>query len=326
MQSSSRLSLVLILALAAATGCLPSPEDSPKVNFGGPAHQTTVVFPAAEATPPAPAGITLETVPVSASGDLQAARAVRPGRLWVVVKNLEVKSFGIDTDVTAEWEVVQGSPDSGARYVLRVSDGDSGGPVEHFVDFDLDLSLGSGTIRAGVRGEPLGVRGGLYAIVGKASEGGLAQDDIQPVSGKATIGRQSDPTPPPTTATVVPASGLTISAPAGGMPIALANPRREPRKFGSPRGGWSVDYQLAGDFRPGERYAWVVEDAAGNRVVFDVTSDLILPTRPKIGTFSGTPLGPARVSGSLKMFIERTTLATGRQSAGEIVSNTVTLD
>jgi hypothetical protein len=252
--------------------------------------------------------------------------ARRPGPLWIVVKNLQVRTKGIDTDITADWEIVQGSPDPATRYVLRVSDGDSGDQVERYVDFDVFLIQESGTISDGIRGETFAAKG-VYAILAKRT--GDGPDDLEPVSGKAPLGGESDATPRPktTAASAARAGGPVIAASvAGGKPIALANPRREARQFGSPRGGWSVDFHRLADFRAGERYDWVIEDIEGNRVVIDVTTELILPTRPKIGTLTGTPTAASRVSGQVTMFIERKALSAGTDVEGEVVSNTVTLD
>lgn len=320
----------LALVLPATIGCGPDPADTPKVNFGGASHSSPVGPPQiSEPAPATTAGITVEEVAVPSGPEepLQppTAAARRPGPLWVVVKNLQVTSAGNDTDITAEWEIVQGSPDPDTRYVLRVSDGDSGDQVERYVDFDVYLIHESGTAGGGIRGDSFAPKG-LYAILGKRIANG--SDDIEPVSGKAPLGGESSATPSaPMAARATSAAGPVIAASvAQGKPIALANPRREPRQFGSPRGGWSVDYHRLADLRAGERYDWVIEDQSGNRVLIDVTTELILPTRPKIGTFTGTPTGASRVSGPLTMFIERKSLGAGAGADGEIVSNTVTLD
>jgi hypothetical protein len=234
-----------------------------------------------------------------------------------VVKNLQVQSFGIDSDVSAEWEVVQGSPEPGASYVLRVSDGDGFSPIEHYVDFDINLSQGSGKVSEGVRGGIFGARGVLTAVVGKKSSFG--RDELDLVSGKARPGGQSEAAAPPT---VVEAAGLD----AQGKAIALANPRNEARQIGSPRGGWSVDYEVQGTVMPGEHYDWVVEDASGDRVVFNVSTDLTFPSRAQRGTFSGSPFGISRLGGQLKMFIERKGIGLGPRAKGEVVSNVVTLN
>jgi hypothetical protein len=312
----SLVSMAIAGVVLLLSGCIPVPEELlSKADTSRPVNQ-----PAANAgAAPAPAGVTVEPAPVAepAAGG-PAARTPKPGRLWVVVKNLQVKSFGIDTDISAEWEIVQGSPELGASYVLRVSDGDDRRPVEHYVDFDINLSQGSGRVVDGVRGGGFGIAGDLHAVVGK--KGALASDDLVLVSGKARPdGGASQADAPPT---VVEAAGKA----AEGMAIALANPRRDSRQIGAPRGGWSVDYQLQGSFFPGERYEWVVEDAAGNRVVIDVTTDLTFPSRPKSGTFSGTPVGLSRLSGQLKMSIERRRIAGSPRDKGEVVSNVVTLD
>ena len=178
-------------------------------------------------------------------------------------------------------------------------------------------------MRDGVRGGEFAERG-LYAIMGRKGGSGRPEDDIEPVSGKPPVGGESQANPQP--GARVSSAFASAGIAADGMLIALANPRREARRLGAPRGGWSVDYQLQNHFSAGDRYNWVIEDAAGNRVVIDVTSDLVLPTRPKIGTFSGTPVGASRSSGQLKMYIERKGLAGGGSSAGDVVSNTVTLE
>ncbi len=314
--------LAALTALPLFAGCFPNPNVDPqKVNFGGPNSASSNDSVATEPAPATTAGVTVESVPAtSVPGDSSSGKVVRPGRLWVVVRNLQLKSYGKDTDITADWEIVQGSPEPGTKYVLRVSDGDSGGQVERYVDFDVYLDQGSGTVSDGVRGGEFAERG-LYAIMGKKSE---VQGDIGPVSGKAPVGGESQSTPPPTAAATSAFASAGIAA--DGMLIALANPRREARRLGAPRGGWSVDYQLQNHFSAGDRYNWVIEDAEGNRVLIDVTNDLVLPTRPKIGTFSGTPVGASRTSGQIKMYIERKGPAGGGQSSGEIVSNTVTLE
>jgi len=305
--------LLSLSALTLLTGCIPVPVDLlSKADTSRPVNPP--FEPAAAA---APAGVTIESTPVL---DVAAAPAKtpKPGRLWVVVKNLQVKSYGIDSDVSAEWEVVQGSPEPGATYVLRVSDGDDLIPNEHYVDFDVHLSQGSGKVGEGVRGGVFGIRGGLYAVVGKRR--GLGSDELDLVSGKARPGGQSAATPPPS---VVEAAGLD----AQGKAIALANPRTEARRIGSPRGGWAVDYEVQGDLFPGEQYDWVVEDASGDRVVFNVTTDLTFPGhQTKRGTFSGSPIGISRLSGQLKMYIERKGIGIGPRASGEVVSNSVTLN
>jgi hypothetical protein len=258
----------------------------------------------------APAGVaSVETTPV--------ASPPKSGRLWVVVKNLQVRrGFGLESEVSADWEVVQGAPDSGARYVLRVSDGESGSPIEHYIDFDVNLSQRSGTVQGAVRGPTLGIRGGIIAVVGKTS-GGLRRDELELVSGTCRIGGTSEASAPPT---VAEAAGQD----AQGKLIAIANPRSEGRGFGSLRGGWSVDYQVQGAISPGERYYWIVEDSSGDAVEFDVTTDLTFPGRAKKGTFSGTPIGPGPRGGQLKMYIERRGFGFGERST--VVSNTVTLN
>ncbi|MCI0358159.1 MAG: hypothetical protein L0211_06735 [Planctomycetaceae bacterium] len=313
--------LSLLLALVPLAGCIPVPADLvSKADTSRPVNESA----ANQTAVPAPAGVTVESAPVadSAAG-APTAKAPKPGRLWVVVKNLKVTSFGIDTDISAEWEVVQGSPEPGASYVLRVSDGNDISPVEHYVDFDINLSQGSGKVIDGVRGGPLGIRGGLYAVVGK--KGSFGRDDLVPVSGKARPdGGPSESIAPPAAAETArsTATGPVVE----GVAIALSNPRRQSRQIGAPRGGWAVDYQLQGSFFPGERYEWVVEDSSGNRVLIDVTTDVTFPNRPKGGTFAGTPIGLSRLSGQLSMFIERRRIASSPREKGEVVSNTVTLD
>jgi len=313
--------LLPLVALASGAGCIPIPADLvSKADTKRPVNS-----PAESGSAAAPAGVTIESTPVSNPAAAAApastgtpANTSKPGRLWVVVKNLEVKSFGIDSDVSADWEVVQGSPDPGASYVLRVSDGDGISPIEHYVDFDVNLSQGSGKVSEGVRGGVFGIRGGLYAVVGK--KGGFGRDELVLVSGKARPGGQSETAAPPT---VVEAAGLD----AQGKAIALANPRNEARRIGSPRGGWAVDYEVQGNLFPGERYDWVVEDASGDRVVFNVTTDLAFPgNQSKRGTFSGSPIGISRLGGQLKMYIERKGIGFGPRASGEVVSNTVTLN
>ena len=327
----------LALILPLATGCIPDPADTPKVNFGGPSQSSPVGEPVVSKPAPAPsAGVTVEEVPATSGAEasrgetqLQASPviALRPGPLWIVVKNLQVRNEGINTDITADWEVVQGSPDPDADYVLRVSDGDSGGQVERYVDFDVHLGQESGTFSGGIRGDTFAAKG-LYAILGKRITV-KGEDELEPVSGKAPLGGESDATPRPAKTAASPARAgepVIAASVAGGKPIALANPRREPRQFGSPRGGWSVDFHRLADLRAGERYDWVIEDANGNRVVIDVTTELILPTRPKVGTFTGTPTAASRVSGAVTMFIERKPIGDGEQASGEVVSNTVGLE
>ena len=304
------LSLVAPVLLA---GCIPVPVDLlSKADTSRPVNPPAE--PAAAATS---AGMTIVPTPVSDEATA-LAKTPKPGRLWVVVKNLQVKSYGIDSDVSAEWEVVQGSPEPGASYALRVSDGDDMSRIEHYVDFDVHLSQGSGTVSEGVRGGVFGIRGGLYAVVGKRR--GLGSDELDLVSGKARAGGQSAATPPPS---VVEAAGLD----AQGKAIALANPRTEARRIGSPRSGWAVDYEVQGNLFPGEHYDWVVEDASGDRVVFNVTTDLTFPVQQtKRGTFTGSPIGISRLSGQLKMYIERKGIGIGPRASGEVVSNTVTLN
>jgi hypothetical protein len=307
--------LLSFSALALLTGCIPVPVDLlSKADTSRPLNP-----PAESVAPAAPAGVTVQSTPDSdVTAAAAPAKSPKPGRLWVVVKSLQIKSYGIDSDVSAEWEVVQGSPEPGARYVLRVSDGDDLSPIEHYVDFDVNLSQGSGQVSEGVRGAVFGVRGGLHAVVGKHR--GLGRDELDLVSAKARPGGQSEATPPPT---VVEAAGFD----AQGKAIALANPRTEARRIGSPRGGWAVDYEVQGDLFPGEQYDWVVEDASGDRVVFNVTTELTFPAhQTKRGTFSGSPIGISRLGGQLKMYIERKGIGIGPRSSGEVVSNTVTLN
>jgi hypothetical protein len=237
------------------------------------------------------------------------------GRLWVVVQNLRVSGVGIASEISADWEVVQGTPEPGAKYVLRVSDGESGSLIERYVDFDIDLSQRKGSVREGVRGMTFGIRGGIIAVVGKTR--GFGRDELEEVSGRCRIGGQSEASAPPT---VVEAAG----AAAQGMPIAIANPRHEGRAIGSPRGGWSVDYKVQGGLSPSEGYFWIVEDASGRGIEFDVTSDLALPGRASEGTLSGTSFGPGRLGGQLKMYIERRGF--GFEGGKTVVSNTVTLN
>jgi hypothetical protein len=309
-----------LMGLVALAGCLPLPADMVKKvaqpNGGAPPPPPGAVVPSgveviSAPAPPsqaAPAGVTPATVP-------SAATMPGNGRLWVVVKNLKVSGIGISSEISADWEVVQGSPDPGAQYVLRVSDGESGSIIERYVDFDIDLSQRRGTVREGVRGMTFGIRGGIIAVVGKSH--GLGRNELDEVSGRCRIGGQSEATPPPT---VVEAAG----AAAQGMPLAIANPRHAGRGIGSPRGGWSVDYQVQGTLSPGDRYYWIVEDSSGEAVEFDVTSDFAFPGRSSKGTLSGSPLGPGLRGGQLKMYIERRGF--GFRDAGTVVSNTVTLN
>ncbi len=322
MHALIRLALLEVILLLA--GCTPVTEDllskpgANRVNFGGPpAHVEQGQITSSDA-----AGVSVESVPVTGGAGVEAGKASPPARLWVVVRNLQVTASGPDTDIRADWEIVQGSAESDARFVLRLSDGDSGGREEHYVDFDVYLRQGSGTVSDGVQGDLFANAKGVFAIMGQ--KGGAAGDDIVPISGKAPLGGESSLTPPPTSPTA--ASLAAASLAAEGMPIVLAEARREARKLGSPRGGWSVDFQLASHLSPGDRYDWVVEDAAGNRVLFDVTAELTMPTRPKIGTFSGSPVGVNRLSGQLKMFIERKGHNGSPTVKGELVSNTVTLE
>src|SRR5262245_527517 len=99
----SLVSLAVIGYLQLVAGCLPVPTELlSKADTSRPVQQT-----AASATPaPAPAGVRVESAPaVEAAGGASNTRAPKPGRLWVVVKNFQVKSFGIDTDISAEWEI-----------------------------------------------------------------------------------------------------------------------------------------------------------------------------------------------------------------------------
>jgi hypothetical protein len=317
------LAVILVVVLVVATGCLPVPAEviqkavaskgnapPPPPGAAQPAGSGVEVVSA-----PAPPGIGT-TAPITAASTSPTNTSPTSGRLWVVVKNLKVTSgFGLESEIAADWEVVQGSPDPGARYVLRVSDGDSGSIVERYVDFDVNLSQRSGTVRGSVRGPTFGIRGGIIAAVGKS--GGLGRDELDLVSGKCRIGGQSEAMPPPT---VAEAAGQA----AQGMPIAIANPRHEGRGIGAPRGGWAVDYEVQGTISPGERYFWIVADGSGDSVEFDVTSDLAFPGRAKKGTFSGSAIGPGRLGGQLKMHIERRGF--GFRGESTIVSNSVTLN
>ncbi len=304
----------VLISVAMLAGCLPVPvdaiqkavankEDAPPSEAAG---VTTVPGVEVISTHPAPAQT--QAAPPAAS-------APQSGRLWVVVKNLRVtRGFGLESEVSADWEVVQGSPDPGARYVLRVSDGESGSMIEHYIDIDVDLGRRSGSVRQGVRGPTLGIRGGMIAVVGKHS--GIGRNQLDLVSGKCRVGGSSEATPPPT---VAEAAGQD----AQGKLIAIANPRRESPGLGSPRGGWSVDYEVQGSISPGERFFWMVEDSMGQAVEFDVTSDLVFPGRAKKGTFSGSPIGLGP-RGQLKMYIERRGF--GFRQGSTTVSNTVTLN
>jgi hypothetical protein len=310
--------LTVLLGLVALVGCLPLPADVLKkvAQPAGkaPSGQTVTAAPAP------PSGVEVVTAPAApnqVAHAAPAAPATNNGRLWVVVRNLQVvREFGASNQISADWEVVQGSPEPGARYVLRVSDGESSGPIEHYVDFDIDLAHRKGSVREGVRGMTLGIRGGIIAVVGKTQ--GFGRGELEEVSGRCRIGSPSDAAPAPT---VVEAAGPA----AQGMHIAIANPRHEGRGIGSPRGGWSIDYKVQGTLAPGDRYFWVVEDSSGNGgVEFDVTTDLAYPGRASEGTISGTSFGPGRLHGPLKMYIERRGL--GFNAAKTIVSNTVTLN
>jgi hypothetical protein len=317
--------LATLVGIVGLVGCLPLPADM--VRKAAPSNDATPATrsDAAAPMPPTPPGVEIVSAPVppgqaTSAAVAPAASAARggqlhSGRLWVVVKNLNVSSgISLASEISADWEVVQGSPEPGAQYVLRVSDGESGSIVERYVDFDVDLNQRSGSVREGVRGPTFGIRGGIIAVVGKSH--GLGRDEIDEVSGRCRVGGQSEAPPPPT---VVEAAGVA----AQGMPIALANPRNEGRGIGSPRGGWSVDYNVQGNLSPGERYFWIVKDASGDGVEFDVTTDLAIPGRSHEGTLSGSSFRPLRLSGQLKMYIERRGF--GIRDEGSVVSNTVTL-
>jgi hypothetical protein len=301
--------VMLGLAATLPAGCIPLPA--------GNAQKA-----AKNAPPPPPAGgvqvVAPPPPPAQTAASAGVASTPASGRLWVVVKNLQVsRGLGrLESEISADWEVVQGSPEPGAKYVLRVSDADSGSIIEHYVDFDIDLSQRSGKVQEAFRGPSFGIRGGVVAAVGKAS-GTLGRNEIDLVSGKCRMGGSSDPTPAPT---VVEAAGQA----AQGMPIAIANARHAEGGIGISRGGWSIDYQIQGSLSPGERYYWIVKDASGGGVEFDVTSDLAFPGRAKNGTLSGSAIGPGRLSGQLQMYIERRGF--GFNSDGKIVSNTVTLN
>jgi hypothetical protein len=327
--------LACALALVPFIGCIPLPAEmfnqaakKATNTAGGSSAGGVEVVTAVPPPPPgqgAPAGVAPGGVtpsnPMSASsapaGVIVPTSASAPtsGRLWVVVKNLRISGVGISSEITADWEVVQGSPEPGAKYVLRVSDGESGSMIERYVDFDIDLSQRKGSVSEGVRGMTFGIRGGIIAVVGKTR--GFGRDELEEVSGRCRIGGQSEATAPPT---VVEAAG----AAAKGMAIAIANPRHEGRGIGAPRGGWSVDYKVQGGLSPGERYFWIVEDGSGGGVEFDVTSDLAFPGRASEGTLSGTSFGPGRLGGQLKMYIERRGFGFGGTKT--VVSNTVTLN
>lgn len=314
--------LFAVLLAVGTSGCLPVPADVIQKAVAGKqgAGQPTDA-PAGVTTVPGVEVVSAHPAPAPAAAPAQAAAlapaaASQSGRLWVVVKNLKVtRGFGLESEISADWQVVQGAPDPGSRYVLRVSDGENGSMIEHYVDFDVNLTQRSGTVQGAVRGPTLGIRGGMIAVVGKTS--GLRREELEPVSGKCRIGGSSEATAPPT---VVEAAGSA----AQGKLIAIANPRRQGPGFGAPRGGWAVDYEVQGSISPGERYYWIVEDASGESVEFDVTTDLIFPGRAKKGTFAGTPIGIVRLGGQLKMYIERR--AIGFQQGRTIVSNTVTLN
>jgi hypothetical protein len=311
-----RILVASLAVLGALVGCIPLPDDflsKKSPNRRPEAAAPTVPGRTTSDRSTGPQTYTL--VPGSATpAPAQAANINPSDRLWVVVRNLAIRNMGITSEITADWEVVQGSPEPGAEYVLRVSDGDSGSIIEHYVDFDVDLNQRSGKVSEGVRGPTFGLRGGMIAVVGKK---GFGRDGFEAVSGKARPGGQSEATPPPT---VAEAAGSA----AQGLPVAIANPRRESDRFGPPGRGYAVDYEVQGSLQPGQRYYWIVKDSTGEGVEFDVTSDLTLPGRKKSGTFSGSSFGPARLSGQLQMYIERRSF--GRRSDGEIVSNTVTLN
>ncbi len=324
--------LVCVLTAFALAGCIPLPAEmfnqaakkatnsAGGSGTGGVEVVTAVPPPPGQAAPAgvAPAGVTPSNMSASSMpmGIVPtSAQSPTSGRLWVVVKNLRVSGVGISSEISADWEIVQGSPEPGAKYVLRVSDGESGSMIERYVDFDIDLSQRKGSVREGVRGMTFGIRGGIIAVVGKTR--GFGRDELEEVSGRCRIGGQSEATAPPT---VVEAAG----AAAQGMAIAIANPRHEGRGIGAPRGGWSVDYKVQGGLSPGERYFWIVEDSSGGGVEFDVTSDLAFPGRSSEGTLSGTSFGPGRLGGQLKMYIERRGF--GFDGTKTVVSNTVTLN
>lgn len=313
---------LLLVASTLLTGCLPVPADVIQKAISGKGGAKAAAPPPPPGVASPPAGVEIVSSPQAGTSPAVTPTSTAPattpksGRLWVVVKNLKVHTgFGLESEISADWEVVQGSPDPGAHYVLRVSDGESGSIIERYVDFDIQLSQRSGSVREGVRGPTFGIRGGIIAVVGKT--GGLSRDEIEEVSGKCRVGGSSEATPPPT---VAEAAGQA----AQGMPIAIANPRHEGRGIGSPRGGWAVDYEVQGSVGPGVRYFWIVE-GSGGAVEFDVTSDLAFPGRATKGTFSGSPIGPGPRGGQLKMYIQRRGFG-GFREEGTIVSNTVTLN
>ena len=310
------VALSFVLASVSLAGCLPVPADViQKAVAGKKGAAQPSDAPAGVTTVPGVEVVSTHPAPVHAAAPAQAATP-KSGCLWVVVKNLKVtRGLGLESEISADWQVVQGAPDPGSRYVLRISDGESGSMIEHYVDFDVNLSQRSGTVQGAVRGPTLGIRGGMVAVVGKTS--GLGRDELEPVSGKCRLGGSSEATAPPT---VAEAAGSA----AQGKLIAIANPRREGPGFGAPRGGWAVDYEVQGSISPGERFYWIVEDASGESVEFDVTTDLIFPGRAKKGTFAGTPIGIVRLGGQLKMYIERRGI--GFRQGRTTVSNTVTLN
>ncbi len=158
-----------IVGLTMFAGCLPVPVDAIQKAVAN-QEDTPPSEVAGVTTVPGVEVISTHPPPAQSQAAPQVARAPQSGRLWVVVKNLRVtRGFGLESEVSADWQVVQGSPDAGARYVLRVSDGESGSMIEHYLDMDIDLSRRSGSVRQAVRGPTLGIRGGMIAVVGKHS-------------------------------------------------------------------------------------------------------------------------------------------------------------
>lgn len=245
-----------------------------------------------------------------------ASPAPAAGTAWVVISNLKVGDpQGLSTPISIDYKFAQGAPDPGAKYVLRLT-APLAGTLEKYWEIPVILSPSGGSV-SGAVGIDFNHRERVTAVIGlQKGQTGFGGNALEPISGELAPGAATSAAQPPLTAS------QAAGAAAAGKLFALANGRTE-RGIG-PSPNFSVDWELQGEPEPTARYQWIIKTANGS-VEVDISNDF----RPglnmvKRGTFRARAIG-AGISGPYEMWIEKRQLGIRPRTAGEQVSNVLSV-